>query len=181
MSSAAWVRIASRSRLRILFLATAFPVFFVTVRPKRGGSSSPRFNTSSRKSGPRRFSPFRTARNSARLRNLRGRPRFASRASFPAPAWSGAEALAAARAARCYDLAAAGGCHARAETVTPLTDEFGWLISTLHLFQYRGVRPFLGLSRGSRSGALSQAAPMREKTVAGRGARACAAYRNEGA
>jgi len=44
------------------------------------------------------------------------------------------------------DPATALGSHARTETVTTLTDELGWLIGALHLFQYRGVRPFLMLS-----------------------------------
>ena len=51
---------------------TAFPVFLVTVKPTRGGPSSPRLSTSTRNSRPRRFSPPRTARNSLRLRSRCG-------------------------------------------------------------------------------------------------------------
>ena len=51
---------------------TALPTFLVTVKPTRAASLSPRSSTSSRKSRPRRFSPRRTARNSARLRSLAG-------------------------------------------------------------------------------------------------------------
>lgn len=56
---------------------------------------------------------------------------------------SGRKTLATARAARCDYPAAALGGHARAEAVAPLADELGWLIGALHLFDYRGVRPFL--------------------------------------
>jgi hypothetical protein len=52
----------------------------------------------------------------------------------------------AAIAAGCDDLAATGGRHARTETVAALADKLGGLIGALHLFQYRGVRPFLGLA-----------------------------------
>ena len=58
---------------------------------------------------------------------------------------SGRQSLAAARTARGDDAAAALGGHAGAETVAPLADELGWLIGALHLFDYRGVRPFLVL------------------------------------
>src|SRR5690606_2500163 len=58
------------------FLITALPFFLVTVKPARGfspilaasDSSSERFRTSRRNSGPRRFSPFLTDKNSALLR-----------------------------------------------------------------------------------------------------------------
>jgi hypothetical protein len=49
-------------------------------------------------------------------------------------------------AAGCDDLAATSGRHARTETVTALADKLGGLIGALHLFQYRGVRPFLDLA-----------------------------------
>jgi hypothetical protein len=52
----------------------------------------------------------------------------------------------AAIAAGGNDLAAAGGRHPRTETVAALADKLGGLIGALHLFQYRGVRPFLGLA-----------------------------------
>src|SRR5262245_1529410 len=58
----------------------------------------------------------------------------------------GAEPLAAAVAAGCDDAAAALGGHAGTEAVTALPHEFGGLIGALHLFEYRGVRPFFILS-----------------------------------
>ncbi len=64
---------------------------------------------------------------------------------------SGRNPGASASAACCHDTAAAFGCHAGAKAVTAFANEFGRLISTLHLFDYRGVRPFLILSLWNRS------------------------------
>lgn len=64
---------------------------------------------------------------------------------------SGRQALAATVAACGNDAAAALGGHARTETVTALADEFRGLIGALHLFEYRGVRPFFVLSLMNRS------------------------------
>ena len=79
-------------------------------------------STSIRKSGPRRFRPSRTARNSARFFKRRssmvrcpGRQRANAR--------SGATAACGRGATGCDDLAAALGGHAGAETVTALADE----------------------------------------------------------
>ena len=103
---------------------------------------------------PRRFSPPRTARNSARLRSLpTGWPVVrCANVSLPAPRLGG-QPLAAARAARSDHAPAALGGHAGTETVPPFADELRGLIGTLHLSDYRGVRPFLVLSL-LRSGAL---------------------------
>ncbi len=126
-------------RLRI----TALPFFLVTVKPARGlspilaiaDSSSVLSRTSRRNSGPRRFSPFLTVKNSALLRRrsiclcdfISSSPRCCAGQSSGKP-------LATACTASGKNLAAAGGCHARTETVTTLADELGWLISALHLF-----------------------------------------------
>jgi len=59
---------------------------------------------------------------------------------------SGRKTLTAAGAARCDNLAATGGCHTCAKAVPALADELGGLVSTFHLFKYRGVRPFLVLA-----------------------------------
>ncbi|UUP18483.1 hypothetical protein NTH_02966 [Nitratireductor thuwali] len=129
---------------------TALPTFLVTVMPRRGGPSSPRSSTSSRKRRPRRLSPRRTARNSARLVRRAGKVCGASPVDGPvnAPAprpHLGGKPLAAPVAARRNDTAATGGSHARAEAMPALADDFRGLICALHLFKYRGVRPFLGL------------------------------------
>ncbi|MBB3351962.1 hypothetical protein FHT70_001882 [Rhizobium sp. BK049] len=55
------------------------------------------------------------------------------------------ETLAALRAAGSDDLAATIRGHARTEAVATLANKLGWLVSTLHLFKHRGVRPFLNL------------------------------------
>jgi hypothetical protein len=68
----------------------------------------------------------------------------------------GRELLAAARAAGCDDLAAACGCHAGAKAMTAGSHELGGLVGALHLFKYRGVRPFLVLS-DNRSVCLTNA------------------------
>src|SRR5690606_8441863 len=134
MSAPARVLTASFSRRRMRFRAAALPTFFVTVRPRRGGPPSPRSRTSIRKSGPRRFSPRRTARNSAR---------FFSRAGGVGPGRavtvrpfrrSGGKPLAAAVAPRGDDGTAALGGHAGTETVAALADKLGGLIGALHLF-----------------------------------------------
>ena len=144
-------RRASFSRRRMRLRSTALPCFVVTVKPARGSPPSPRSATSSRKNRPRRFSPRRTARNSARLVSRPGLGSSCRSVTGPAPgARSGAEARAAAGAAGGDDLAATLGGHACAEAMTALADELGGLIGALHLFQYRGVRPFLDLN-GFRS------------------------------
>ena len=89
---------------------------------------------------------------------------------------SGRQAIAAARTARGDDAAAALGGHAGAETVAPLADELGWLIGALHLFDYRGVRPFLVLFREQELNVRFRATA---KAPGGRSERA-AAYRNVG-
>src|SRR5918995_1905027 len=135
MSRAACTRTASLRRRRTRLRWIALPVFLVTVKPTRGGPSSPRFRTSSRKTRPRRFSPRRTARNSARLRSRAGEGRPGLPVSGNDPVFrSGRQPLPAAVATGCDDAAAALGGHARAEAVPALADEFGWLIGTLHLF-----------------------------------------------
>src|SRR5262245_27927021 len=96
---------------------------------------SPRSSTSSKKSRLRRFSPRRTAKNSSRLRrrgggDLRILPEPGNGIAGP----SGRGALAAPVAARSDDATASLGGHARAESMTALTDELGRLIGTLHLF-----------------------------------------------
>src|SRR5690606_28021224 len=124
------------------FLITALPFFFVTVKPARGlspilaacDSSSVRSRTSRRNSGPRRFSPFLKAKNSALLRRrsicfglfislVTARQRGKRLSGKP---------LTAARTASGENLAAAGGCHACTETVTTLADDLGWLRSEEH-------------------------------------------------
>jgi|HigsolmetaGSP11D_1036233.scaffolds.fasta_scaffold07351_2 hypothetical protein len=145
MSPAACVRMASRTRRRIRFLSTELPTFLVTVMPKRGKPWSPRSRTSSRNRGPRRFVPARTARNSLRFLSRPGvfGPAFSAKSPYP---WSlgelGRQALAATRATGGENLAATVGRHAGTEAMTALADEFGGLIGALHLFEYRGVRPF---------------------------------------
>jgi len=58
----------------------------------------------------------------------------------------GRKTLAAAIAAGSNNVAATLCGHAGTETVTALANKLGGLISALHLFDYRGVRPFLDLS-----------------------------------
>ncbi len=55
------------------------------------------------------------------------------------------QAIAAACAASCDDLAATFGCHTRTETMATLANKLRGLVGTLHLFKHRGVRPFLSL------------------------------------
>ena len=100
-----------------------------------------------RNKGPRSLRPLRTLKKSGR---------FFKRPGFKLVSMSAMERAAdeilcrklgpAAIAAGCDDLAATGGRHARTETVAALADKLGGLIGALHLFQYRGVRPFLGLA-----------------------------------
>src|SRR4051812_43127388 len=134
MSPAAWRRTASRSRRRTRLRTTALPTFLVTVNPTRAGPSSPRACTSSRKSGPRRFSPARAARNSERLRSVRS----AGPTGLPGAGKSarslGGEPLAAAVAAGRDHAAAALGGHAGPESMAALADKLGRLIGALHLF-----------------------------------------------
>jgi len=120
---------ASLSRRRMRLRTTALPVFLVTVRPKRGGPPSPRSRVSNRKSRPRRFSPERTARNSARLRSLRG-GRFVT-GTTPG---SGRQLLAAVCTTGGDDAAAALGGHAGAEAVAALANKLRGLVGALHLF-----------------------------------------------
>lgn len=91
---------------------------------------------------------------------------------------SGRQALAATRSARSNDPATTLGGHARSETVAPFADKFGWLIGTLHLFDYRGVRPFLVLPGFVLLGGTGTGRPICATTKApgGRPERA-AAYR----
>ena len=110
-----------------------------------------------RKNRPRRLLPQRTARNCFLFRSRSGpRPGGVDLSGLPSagkvPDYGlGGEPLAAAIAASCDDATTAFGSHASTETMTALTDEFGWLVGTLHLFLYRGVRPFLVLSHCNRS------------------------------
>jgi hypothetical protein len=55
---------------------------------------------------------------------------------------SGGQTLATAIAACRHDAATTLGGHAGAKSVTALSNELGRLIGALHLFEYRGVRPF---------------------------------------
>src|SRR3954464_14236785 len=134
MSPAAWRRTASRSRRRTRLRATALPTFLVTVNPTRAGPSSPRSRTSSRKNGPRRFSPARAARNSDRLRSIRS----AGPTGLPGAGKSarslGGEPLSAAGGPRRDHAAAAFGGQAGPESVAALADKLGRLIGALHLF-----------------------------------------------
>ena len=63
----------------------------------------------------------------------------------------GGQPLATAVAASSDDAAATLGSHAGTEAMPALADELGGLVGTLHLFKYRGVRPFLCLSLCNRS------------------------------
>lgn len=146
MSLPAIWRTASRMRRLMRLRTTALPTLRVTVMPRRGGPPSFRSRTSSRKSLPRRFSPPRAARNSARLvrRPIACVPAACSRNTKVRGL--GRKTLAAAIAAGSDDVAAALGGHAGTETVAALANKLGGLISALHLFDYRGVRPFLYLS-----------------------------------
>ncbi len=113
---------------------------------------SPRSRTSTRKSRPQRFSPPRTARKSARFRSRLGSvPAGLPGAGNDLVFRLGAEPLAAAVAAGGDDATTTLGGHTGTETVPALADEFGRLVGTLHLFKYRGVRPFLILSLCNRS------------------------------
>jgi hypothetical protein len=73
------------------------------------------------------------------------------------------QTLAAARAAGSDDLAAAGRRHAAAKAVAALADKLGGLVGALHLFKYRGVRPFLVLS-DNRSVGLTNAEKARRQS-----------------
>ncbi len=171
MSSAACVRTASLRRRRMRFLVTALPAFFVTVTPKRGGSSSLRRRTSSRNRGPRRFSPARAARNSARLRSL--------------PVGLGvngsAPGMPVRRKAAC-DRGNGGRRRRRGRPWWPCGRgtrgaAYGqaWKAGRYASFiYYRGVRPFLIPSR-LRSGAL-RAGSEHSKAAPGRAARAWRPY-----
>lgn len=134
---------------------TALPDFFVTVKPTRGAPPSPLSSTSSAKSRPRRVSPRRTARNSALLRSLRGGLPVTGKAAV----FLGGEPLAAAVAASGDHATTTLGGHAGTKAVPTLADEFGRLVGALHLFKYRGVRPFfiLSLDEQERSPACSRA------------------------
>lgn len=89
---------------------------------------------------------------------------------------SGRDPGASAGATGSNDTAATLGCHASAEAVTAFANEFGRLISTLHLFDYRGVRPFLILSLWNRSFFIRCQA---QKIAPGPSARTCRAYREK--
>ena len=141
-------RSASLRRRRMRLRSTALPCFVVTVKPARGRPPSPRSATSSRKNRPRRFSPRRTARNSARLVSRPGLGSSCRSTTGPAPgARSGAEARAAAGAAGGDNLASTLGGHAGAEAMTALADEFGGLIGALHLFSIPRSAALLGSER----------------------------------
>lgn len=60
---------------------------------------------------------------------------------------SGGQTLAAAVAACRDDGTTTLGGHAGAESMAALANELGRLIGALHLFEYRGVRPFFILLR----------------------------------
>jgi hypothetical protein len=77
------------------------------------------------------------------------------RLAAPETAKSGRQPLAAAHTAGCDDFLSAFGCHARPEAVAALADKFRGLVGALHLFRYRGVRPFLVLSVNDGTGAFS--------------------------
>ena len=117
----------SRRRRRTRLRSTALPTFLDTVKPTRTGPLSPRVarlqhETRGRRPWPRSRRP--------------GNPLVASAAPWTTPAalrpTSGAEPLAAARAARGDHLAAARGRHAGAKTVTALAHQLARLIGPLH-------------------------------------------------
>ena len=112
-----------------------------------------------RKSAPRNFLPFRADKKSDRFFKRSGivvrevsAGTVISKMGYleqpMVPVKLSRESLAAACTASGDDLAAADGRDARTEAVAPLANKLGWLIGTLHLFQCRGVRPFLGLQAG---------------------------------
>src|SRR5262252_9179255 len=119
-------RTTSRSLRRTRLRSTAVPFFLVTVKPTRIGPKSSRRRPCNVKAGLFTRAPPATARKSARC--LR-RSILESPDKGPG---SGAQALAAPRAARSEDLATAGGGETGAETVAALAHQFRGLISPLH-------------------------------------------------
>src|SRR5947208_13035182 len=117
---------SSRSRRRMRLRSVAVPFFLVTVNPTRAGPWSSRRRLCRVNAPELARAPLATARKSARCLSrsmnsvLRGQP------------GSGAQTLAAPRAARGEDLAAAGGGETGAEAVTALAHQFAGLISPLH-------------------------------------------------
>ncbi len=114
---------------------TALPTFLVHGKADAGGILVAALQHFQQESRPRRFSPRRTARNSARLRSSPGAGCRACRY----PATNGAFVQAESRLRPRLRRAATTprpplGGHAGTETVPALADEFGRLIGTLHLF-----------------------------------------------
>jgi hypothetical protein len=115
----------SRSRRRMRLRSVAVPFFLVTVKPTRAGPSSSRRRACTTKAALLARAPLATARKSARCRSR-------SMMRSPGSPASGAQTLAAARAARGEDLAAAGRGEAGTETVAALAHQFAGLISPFH-------------------------------------------------
>ena len=82
--------------------------------------------------------------------------------------------LATASTTCCDNLAAACSSHTGAKPVTTCADKFGWLISTLHLFNTAVCGPSCGLFF-DRS--ISGPPLAHNNTPPGRSTRTCAAYR----
>ena len=118
-------RTTSRSRRRMRFRSVAEPFFLVTVKPIRVGPKSSRRARQQHGVHPA-MPPPATARKSARClsRSMIESPRKRSP--------SGAQTLAAARAACGKHLAAASRSETGTEAVTALAHQFAGLISALH-------------------------------------------------
>lgn len=153
-------RTASRSRRFIRFRSTAFPFFFVTVKPKRFSAfSSPRETACSTKARLLAAAPLAQRRKSARFKSRSISSSHSSQhASFisrhhesfyPIRVILCAQLFTAARATCRDNFAATNSGHAAAKSVTTFTHEFRGLICPFHernppVFQLRKARrPFL--------------------------------------
>src|SRR2546423_437349 len=133
MSCAAVSLTISRSRRRTRLRSTALPTFLDAVNPTRTGPPTLRSSACNTNAAVTTLTPPAAARKSVRRRNRSMKTRWTR---------SGAEPLAALRAARGKDPTAALGRHARAETVTALAHQLARLIGPLHgSFSAQGGAP----------------------------------------
>ena len=153
----------SLSRLRTRLRSAALPTFFVTVKPTRTGPPTSRLSACNTNAAVATLTPLAAARKSVRRRNRSMERRRAG---------SGAEPLAATRAARGEHPTAALGLHARAETVTALAHQLARLIGPLHgsFSAERGAPPIDGW-RGAGATGSAGWWPPRPKTAICRGRR----------
>ena len=117
----------SRNRRRTRLRSTALPTCFETVKPTRATPSSARRRACTTKQLADARTPVAAARNSLRRLNRSTVMILLQRA----PA-SRTQPLAALRATRGHDFAAALGRHARAKTMASLAHQFARLISPFH-------------------------------------------------